>query len=546
GLFMDGSDNLYITEGHGARVLKFRTSDRTPLLIIGMAGLRLEGPGTLVEPRDVAVDQAGNIWIADGNVVYQYDSAGNYRNRIGAAAGSGNYQFNYVNGVAFDSAGRLYVSDNGNHRIQVYTFNPSGEPVYFATIGQTGVPGSDDSHFRWPAKIAVDSLNRLYVADNGNHRIQRCVYAGGTSWTCSRFHGTGSAGSGADQLAWPWGVSVDRNNNVYIADTANNRVKKCDPNGNCTVFATGLNFPTDVAVDSAGNVYVCNAFAFTVLKYSSTGAFLQTFAGTDGVPYVTDNRYFNTPSGIAVDSSGNIYFTEEFGYRLVKLNAAGVVQWQVGTPGVWGRDNARFGNWRGGPRGVAVGPTGRVYVADPNNARIQVYDSNGNYVATLGGSWGSGDYQFNWPVGVAVDGAGNLYVADVWNHRVQVYDSNLVYKRTLGETRVPGSDNAHFRYPYGVAVDRNGNIYVADTENFRVQVFNSQGTYLRTLGVTGEQGEDFAHFVYPLDVAVDAGGRVYVKDAVRIQVFDQNGAYLTTIGGASGVASGQFTGPTSV
>jgi len=546
GLFVDGSDNLYITEGHGARLLKFRTSDKTLLLTIGVAGLKLGSAGTLVEPRDVAVDSAGNIWIADGNVVYQYDSAGNYLNQIGTAIGSGNYQFHYVGGVAFDSTGRLYVSDTNNHRIQVYTFNPSGEPVYFATIGVTGTPGSDNSHFQWPAKVAIDSLDRLYVADSGNFRIQRCTYAGGTSWTCSRFHGTGSEGSGADQLGWAWGLGVDRNNNVYIADSTNNRVKKCDPNGNCSIFVTNLNFPTDVAVDSTGKVYICNAFDFTVLQYSSTGNLLQTFAGISGVPYVTDDRYFNAPSGIAVDTGGNIYFTERYGYRLIKLNAAGQVQWRIGTPGVWGSDNAHFGNWRDGPGGVAVGPTGRIYVADPANARIQVYDANGNYVTTLGGSWGSGNYQFNWPFGLAVDSAGNLYVADTWNHRVQIYDSNLVYKKTLGVTGVAGSDNAHFAYPSSVAVDRNGNIYVADTLNFRVQVFNSQGVYQRTLGVTGEQGEDFAHFGYPLDVAVDASGRVYVKDVDRIQVFDPNGLYLTTIGGSWGTASGQLTGPTSV
>jgi len=546
GLFIDGNDNLYITEGHGARLLKFRTSDKALLLTIGVAGLRLGERGTLVEPRDVAVDPAGNIWIADGNVVYQYDSTGNYLNQIGAEIGSGNYQFNYVGGVAFDSTGRLYVSDTDNHRIQVYTFDPNGKPVYFATIGETGVPGSDNNHFWWPAKIAMDSFDRLYIADDGNFRIQRCTYAGGTSWTCSRFHGTGSEGNGADQLGWAWGLGVDRNNNVYIADSTNNRVKKCDPNGNCSIFATNLNFPTDVAVDSTGKVYICNAFAFTVLQYSSTGNLLQTFAGTHGVPYVTDDRYFNAPSGIAVDASGNIYFTEQYGYRLIKLNAAGGVQWQIGTPGVWGRDNAHFGTWEGGPVGLAVGPTGRIYVADPMNFRIQIYDANGNYVATLGGSWGTGNYEFFLPFGVAIDSEGNLYVADTWNHRVQVYDSNLVYKRTLGVTRVAGSDNAHFNYPYSVAVDRNGNIYVADTLNFRVQVFNSQGIYSRTLGVAGEQGEDFFHFGYPLDVAVDSIGRVYVKDVNRIQVFDPNGLYLTTIGGSWGTASGQFTGPTSV
>jgi len=550
GLFIDGSDNLYVAEEHGARMLKYRTSDGANLLSIGTAGLQYIDEYVFSDPKDVAVDGSGNIWVVDNHRATQYDASGNFSqvfpdwDNSPWDSGDDNEHFDTPCGIAFDSAGRMYVSDLENHRVQVYTF-VGGSPVYSTTIGVTGVSGNDNAHFNWPARIVIDSSDRLYVADVENFRVQRCTYAAG--WTCAAFHGTGIEGSGSNELSRASGLGIDSSDNIYIADDGNGRVKKCDSGGSCSTFASGFDWPADVAVDSSGNVYVSDFFECTVRKYNSSGGSQGIFAGTSDVPYLTDNSHFNTPYGVAVDGSGNIYLSTRRGYRVLKLNASGTAQWAAGTAGVWGNDNVHFGqNWSG-PNDVAVDSSGNVYVADTGNHRIQIYNSSGSYVITLG-NYGSGDYQFDAPYGVAVDRSGNIYVADRSNHRVQIYNSSRVYVATIGVTGVPGTDNNHFDEPYGVAVDSSGNIYVADGENRRVQVFNSSRVYVRTLGTTGEWGDDFDHFSQPRDVAVDAQGRVYVADAWnnRVQVFDSSGAYLTTIGGAWGSGSGQFRGAIAV
>jgi hypothetical protein len=549
GLFIDGSDNLYVAEEWGQRVLKYRTSDGANMLSIGTAGLIETSENTFNDPKDVAVDSSGNIWVVDNHRVTQYDASGNFLqvfpdwDKDPWTSGDDNEHFDLPIGIAFDSAGRLYVSDLNNHRVQVYTF-VGGSPVYSTTIGETGVAGSDNSHFDSPQRIIMDTSDRLYVADVGNYRIQRCTYVAG--WTCTTFHGTGSQGSSPNELGWlAPGLGIDSSDNIYIADLGNGRVKKCPPDssggGSCPTFASGFDWPTDVAVDSTNNVYVSDLKDSTITKFNSSGSLMGTFVGISGVPYLTDNSHFNTPNGVAVDGNGNIYLSTNRGYRALKLNASGTAQWAAGIAGVWGGDNLHFGDLWDGPNNLAVDSSGKVYVADTGNHRIQIYNSSGSYLATLG-SYGSGNYQFDRPCGVAVDSNSNIYVADTNNHRVQIYNSSRVYVATVGVTGVSGSDNSHFDGPYGVAVDSNGNIYVADAWNRRVQVFNSSRAYVRTLGITDEWGEDFAHFSEPRDVAVDVQGRVYVADAWnnRVQVFDSSGVYLTTIGGAWGSSSGQF------
>jgi hypothetical protein len=541
GLFMDASDNLYVVEEFGQRLLEYRTSDGHNLLTVGTAGLYETGENTFADPRDVAPDADGNIWVVDDHRAVQFDSGGNFLQQLPAGdpynSGDDTTHFDEPHGVAFDSAGRMYISDTGNDRVQVYDFDVSGSPVFSATIGG----------FNHPAQVALDSSDRLYVADVENYRIQRCVYAAG--WTCSTFHGTGSAGSGANQLNLAYGLAVDGSDNVYIGDGGNGRVKKCDSLGVCSVLVdTGLDWAADVAFDSSGNLYVSDWVDNTIRKYDSSGNPLGVFVGVSDAPYITDGSHINNPHGVSVDNNGDVYVITDRGDRLVKFDAGGNPQWTIGTPGVWGNANDQFGDYWRGPTDVATGPGGKVYVADTGNQRVQIFDSSGSYVATLG-SRGSGAGQFIDPYGVAVDSNGNIYVADEENQRVQIFNSSLSYVAQLGQTGVAGDDDDHFSYPQGVTVDKNGNIYVADSSNNRVQVFNSSRTYVRTIGHTGEgDSPGFGWFSQPQDVAVDAQGRVYVADAWwnRVEVFDSDGDYLTTLGGTWGKGTGMFRNPMSV
>jgi len=546
GITTDGNF-VWIAEMYGNRVVKFDNAGNYQGQI-GKASFR-EATGTSLDRlTDVAVDGDGNIWVVDAGAshVVKFSPSGEILMEIGERwnAGSSNNQLDGPASVAFDTAGNIFISDGNNARIQIFDANGN----YKATLGVTGQAGTDNNHFDGPEHIFIAG-NRLYIADSGNHRIQIFNISSPYAPTWEATIGvSGDEGGDNNHLSWPTGVAVDASY-IYVADSGNNRVQIFNRNTLAYVATVGSgsgsgNYqfctPTDVAVDTAGNLYVADVYNNRVQQYNSGWQYVRTY-GTTGFPYVTDGYHYNYPTGVAVASDGSIYIVEERGKRLVKLNANGTPQWTVGEPGVSGYDNSHFRY----PEDVALDNTGRVYVADSANNRIQIYTSSGNYYATLGTGWGTGNYEFKSPHGLAVAQNGHLYVADRYNHRVQVYDANFVYVGTIGTTGVSGSDNSHFDEPYDVAVDSAGNVYVVDLSNHRVQKCVPGGgswTCSTVIGETGVSGSDFGHLSNPIGITVDAAGRIYVADGWgwRVQVFDSTGAYLTTIGGSSGNRTGQM------
>lgn len=551
GLGVDGEGNLWVGEIRGARALKY-AGDGSHVTSIGTAGLIGRADEThFYGVADVAVDGDGNVWVVDASParVVKYDSDGEHLTQLGETweSGSDDDHLDEPRSVAFDSAGNVYVSDAGNHRIQV--FDSSG--TYSATIGVTGESGSDNAHLNTPRHIAIDEGDNLYVADAGNHRVQ--IFDSGHGYSAT-IGVAGEWGSDEDHFNWPMGVALD-GDHIYVADFYNHRVQVFDRATRAyqSTLGTGsagsgndeFSHPSDVAVDTAGNLYVADQVNTRVQKFNSGLVYQHTF-GTTGVPYLTDGYHYNEPADVAVDASGNVAIVEGEGggSRLITLDADGVVQFTIGEAGVWGADNAHFDE----PRGVAFDADGDVYVADTWNNRVQIFNADGSYRATLGTGGGSGDYEFNGPRGVAVDSGGNVYVADSGNHRVQIYDSGLTYSATLGVTGEAGSDDEHLDWPLDIAVNASGDIYVADGGNDRVQRFRSDLVYHHTLGTTGEPGDDFMHFNEPSGVALDAAGNVYVADRFnqRVQVFNNSGAYQTTIGGDWGSEVGRLREPTGV
>ncbi|MBI5842458.1 MAG: S-layer homology domain-containing protein [Chloroflexi bacterium] len=567
GVFVDTGDNLFVAETEGSRVLKFDSSGNS-VLTLGYAGQPWSHDDFLSYARDVAVRASdGHIWVIGSPMLKEFDSSGvwvqTFPDPNPWETGSDNAHFNDPWGVAFGAGGYLYVADSGNHRIQVFDISGAA-PVYVTTVGTTSVTQTDNTGFDYPKQIAFDSLNQMYVMDLNNFRVQRCTSSSPwTTWTCSTFFG-GVQGNDLTHMSYADGIGIDASDNIYIADGSNARVLKCNTSAVCAEFA-GINgvtgsdnahfiYPDDVAIDSSGNVYVSDPDNDRVQKFNSAGVYLSTI-GVTKVPYLTDGTHINTPWGIALAPDGGFYVTERSGYRLIKMDASGIQQWTVGEAGVYGNDNAHFGDWWGGLEGSpAVDASGRVYVGDTANHRVQIFNSNGSYYATLGTGWGMGNYEFDCPTEVAISPAnGDIYVLDRCNQRVQVFTSSLTYKATLGATGTSGSDNLHFNWPWGVTVDGSGNIYVADSDNHRIQkcvlITSAPGYSCSTFaGVSGVSGWDLAHFAHPLSVELDSAGRVYVADEwnSRIQVFDSNGAYLTTIAGNWGTTSGDTISPSGV
>ena len=530
GLFLDGDNNLFVVEEQGRRILKYNAAGANQLAI-GKAGICYTANDVFCAPYDLVTDPTGKLWVADGNRIVQYSATGAFLQQLPIEnaweAGNDDTHFDNVRGLALSLNGLLFVADGYNQRIQVYTL-ADGVPTYSATIGVTDESGADNHHFNQPYRLAVDPLNRLYVVDKENGRVQRCTFAG--SWSCAPF---------ATDLNQPQGIAIGPDGHIYIADTNNGRILTCTTTAVCTTFATDLEWPYDIAVDSNGNVYSAAAYESYVYKLNSSSQFMGAFVGVKFDPYLTDAQHYNHPR-VTVDKDGNLILVEENGQRVLKLDPTGKLLWTIGEPGVDNGENDHF-QW---PHGATTDSAGSVYVADAS--RVQIFSSEGAYLATLGEGWGSGSRQFDWANGAAVDANGTIYVSDGNNHRVQIFDRNRQYMGTLGVTRESGADNAHFNLPIDVEVDAAGNLYVADHYNCRVQKFNANRVYQMTFGKPGSCTPDLTD-IAPEEVAVDAQGRVYVAGwHDRVQVFDRNGAYLTTIGGAWGERPGEMRAANSV
>lgn len=558
GLATNGAD-VWVTELNGRRALKY-DQDGSLIQEIGRVGQSDVYTRPLNGISDAAVDGAGNLWLADENVghVVQFDAAGKLIRSLGRQwnCTSDNDDFCNPSGIAFDSGGRIYVSDGapqwntdrGNHRIQVFDAKGS----YLATIGTTGTQGVSATQFHGPRRIALDGTT-LYVADSGNHRVQILNVTNPAAPVL-----LGTVGVGGEQ-GWdnahfsnPSGVALDVQY-LYVADTWNNRVQVFRRDTLAYVATLGGSWgdangqfrnPTDVAVDAAGTIYVADLDNFRIQVFDAQFQYVRTL-GVTGEPYRTDGRHLNGPWDVAVAGDGSFYITEAEGNRLLKFSAGGNMLWSAGRAGVdggWDGENDLLNN----PSGVAV-RAGNVYVADRYNDRIQVFSTEGGYVRTLGvpGEEGDDNAHFRNPLGVSVGPDGALYVADTDNHRIQVFDAALNYRATLGVSGVQGSDNARFTRPQDVVVDSDGTIYVADglDGSNRIQVFNAQRQYLRTLGAV-QSSNEFGRFNEPSGLALDKQHRLYVADTwnSRIQVFDKQGVFVTSIGGSASTYPGAMWG----
>ncbi len=242
----------------------------------------------------------------------------------------------------------------------------------------------------------------------------------------------------------------------------------------------------------------------------------------------TSNGQFNSPHGIAIDSSGNIFVVDHKNSRIQKFSSAGTYISQFGS---YGTGNGQF-NW---PVAVAIDRSGNIWVTDYNNHRIQKFSSSGTYISQFG-SYGTGNGQLNLPSGIVFDSSGNIYVTEFANHRVQKFDSNGTYLSQFGSYARTG--NGKFYLPLGIAIDSSGNIWVADHGNSRIQKFDSNGTYLSQIGTLGSGNGQFNYSVF---IAIDSSGNIWVTDKNnhRVQKFDSAGNYLSQFG-TLGTGNGQF------
>ncbi|MDR3697507.1 NHL repeat-containing protein [Mucilaginibacter sp.] len=288
---------------------------------------------TFYEPTGVAVDALGNVYVADyrNNLIRKISITAAVTTFAGStegfANGAGTYAlFNQPTGVAVDGAGNIYVADNINHLIR--EIGPAGVVTTLAgsgARGNTNGPAAGAS-FNYPQGVAVDATGNVYVADYGNNLIRKISTAGLVTTLAGK--DPAGANNGVDTAATfnqPTGVAVDAAGNVYVADEGNNLIREISPAGVVSTFAgsgapgagngTGTNAsfngPTGVAVDASGNVYVADYGNNMVREISPAGA-----VTTLGVSGTSTSKLFKGPYGVAVDAAGNVYVAD-YGYNMI-------------------------------------------------------------------------------------------------------------------------------------------------------------------------------------------------------------------------------------
>ena len=326
------------------------------------------------------------------------------------------------------------------------------------TVAGTGSEGfsgdggpASSAELSYPYGVTLDASGNLYFADLGNNRVRK-VDGTGTITTVAGAGSYGFSGDGGPatsaELAQPTGVAVDSSGDLYIADNSNNRVRKVDSSGTITTVVGGgisglgdggpataaqLNQPVGVAVDGSENLYIADAGNSRVRKVDGSGT-ITTVAGTGGFGFSGDGgpataAQLNSPYGVALDGSGNLYIGDTGNQRVRRVNGSGTISTVAGTgtQGFSGDGGPATAAQLRDPVGVALDGSGNLYIADSANSRVRKVDGTGTIstVAGTGGFGFSGDggpataAQLNSTYGVALDSSGNLNIGDANNNRVR-------------------------------------------------------------------------------------------------------------------------------
>ncbi|MFF5125846.1 hypothetical protein ACFY41_02735 [Streptomyces syringium] len=324
--------------------------------------------------------------------------------------------------------------------------------------------------------------------------------------------GTGTGGFISDggpgaltAVQYPYGVAVDKNGNLYIADRHNHRIRKVTPNGIITTVAgdgtggyisdggpavaTRLHYPGDVAVDDSGNLYIADTSNHRVRKVTPNGI-ITTVAGDGTAGYISDGgpaiaTKLHTPWGVAVDRNGNLYIADHGNHRVRKVTTNGNITTVAGngTAGYVSDGGPAISTRLHYPLGLAVDADGNLYIADRHNHRIRKVTTNG-IITTVAGN-GTAGYvsdggpalgtRLHYPWGLALDEAGSLYIGDGHNHRVRKVTSDGIITTVAGNGTAGYVDDGgpaagtRLFYPSGLALDRSGNLYIGDANNHRVR-----------------------------------------------------------------------------
>jgi uncharacterized protein (TIGR03437 family) len=317
-------------------------------------------------------------------------------------------QFNTPNSLFVDSKGAIYISDTGGSRVRLIS---GGSVSTVAGTGTSGYSGNGASataaNIGSPAGILVGSDGAVYIAETTNSVVRKisggniALFAG--DGTGAGYSGDNGAATSA-QISLPTGLAFDPTGNLYIADSGNSLIRRVDKSGNITTYvgagptANSLLNPTGICFDSAGILYIANSGRQTIVKYhpsQNTGRVSPVAGngsaglGGDGGPAAS--AQLNNPVGLAIDSAGSLYIADANNHRIRKITTDGYIFTIAGkgTSGYSGDGGPGTSAALNFPRGVAIGPDGRVYIADTGNSVIRVLNATAAGGVTNAGSFAS-------------------------------------------------------------------------------------------------------------------------------------------------------------
>ncbi|MGC3974250.1 MAG: hypothetical protein QM771_07695 [Nitrospira sp.] len=392
----------------------------------------------------------------------------------------------------------------------IATLAGNGEPGYAGDGGPAGVASLNE-----PKGLCIDREGNVYIADSENHVVRRVDRKTGMITTVA---GMGPGGTtGAMMAPEPVALSPQEEEDPFAetsADSTKAYTQVTDLSGTVRYVTGGrltieqesgdggparrarLNFPSAVAVDRWGNLYIADTMNHRVRKVDAKTGIITHVAGTGQARYSGDGgpaaqAAINEPTGLAVTDDA-LYIADQSNNRIRRVDfATGIITTAAGdgSAAYSGDQVSAVQASLAGPSGVAVGDDGLLYVADTFNSRIRSVDPATGQIATVAGDGGSYRYQgpeepaspsLSRPAGLAVDHDGNVYITDSDSHLIRLWNG-----RTKTITRLSGTGVAQFggdggdalagslSYPFGVAVDAAGTVYVADTFNHRIRVLTA-------------------------------------------------------------------------
>jgi hypothetical protein len=564
----------------------------------------------LNSPDNVAFDSSGNYYISAyyQHVVFKVSTSGTLTifagNEVQGYAGDGGpatqAELYGPQGLAVDSSDNVYISDQNDCVIRKVT--SKGVISTIAGTGSCGYSGDGgpgtQAQLNQPIDISLDAKGKnLFIADADNCRIRELELA--SPGTISTYAGTGSCSYGGDggpptsaELNVPQGVGVDSNDDVYIADTNNQRIREVKKNVINTIAGNGnygyggdagpateaeITHVYALSINTAGTVVTFPDYDNCRVRQFTIGGDINTVAGNGSCGYNGDNQpatqaELNAPQGIAVNSSGTFYVSDNNNYRVRDFKVGGNIATAAGNGS--SSDSTIVngvpptGVTLSYPLGSFVDPSGDIYVADTNNEEIRESVKSSGVVNTFAGNgtrgWNGDDLpateaELNTPQGLGLDSSGNVYIPDYDNCQLRIVNSKGIINNFSGALNSNGdpqcgfdgdggpSTQAENGGPVGFALDSHGNAYFADYGNCVVREV-SNGTISTVAGLPGEcnySGDGgpatAAMLDRPSNIAIDSSGNIFIADTNNCRIREVTAAtgVINTIAGTNSCG---FTG----